>query len=348
MSSNAVIDPPLVAMRPVWTRQPVHDALFPVVSARFPAGGRLPMKKSAWFLETRPQFLLLAVLLVLHAAALAFWKTGAIDLVRFGLCLVGLVLLHASVNVLNDWHDWEKTGIDKETPRTPFSGGSGLLPAGVMTGKAALGLGIGTLVAGCAIGFYLVWDTWRAYGTPWPLLIIGVIGAFSIVAYTPLLTKLGVGEIFAGLGLGLLPIVGVYYVLTGRLDIAAWVSGVPPFFLTYNLLLINEFPDVEADAKGGRRHMVVLLGKKGARWIYAAAEIATYIAIVAGVVAGVLTPWALLGLGAAFFAYQAIRGAMTGYDSMETIVPAMGANVFSCLGTNALLAVGYLIAGLVK
>jgi 1,4-dihydroxy-2-naphthoate octaprenyltransferase len=304
------------------------------------------MKKSAWFLETRPQFLLLAVLLVLHAAGLAFWKTGSIDVLRFVLCLVGLVLLHASVNVLNDWHDWEKTGIDKETPRTPFSGGSGLLPAGVMTPKGALGLGIGTLVVGCGFGFYLVWDTWRAYGTPWPLLIIGLIGAFSVVTYTPLLTKVGIGEIFAGLGLGLLPIAGAYYVLTGRLDTAAWVSGIPAFLLTYNLLLINEFPDAEADAKGGRRHMVILLGKRGARWLYAGAEIGTYVAIVAGVVAGVLTPWALLGLAAGFFAFQAIRGAITGYDSMERIVPAMGANVASCLGTNALLAVGYLIAGL--
>jgi 1,4-dihydroxy-2-naphthoate octaprenyltransferase len=306
------------------------------------------VKKSAWFLETRPQFLLLAVLLVLHAGGLAFWKTGSVDVIRLVLCILGLVLLHASVNVLNDWHDWDRTGIDKETPRTPFSGGSGLLPAGVMTAKNALVLGVGTLSAGSAIGFYLVWDTWRLYGTPWPLLIIGVIGALSVVLYTPLLTRIGVGEVFAGLGLGLLPIVGVYYVLTGTLDTAAWVSGMPAFFLTYNLLLINEFPDVEADAKGGRRHMVVLLGKQGARWLYAGVEVATYVAIVAGVLAGVLTPWALLGLGAGFFAFQAIRGAITGYDSMETIVPAMGANVFSCLGTNALLAIGYLVAGLVK
>jgi 1,4-dihydroxy-2-naphthoate octaprenyltransferase len=306
------------------------------------------MKKSLWLLETRPQFLLLAVLLVLHAGGLAFWRTGAIDVLRFVLCIVGLVLLHASVNVLNDWHDWERTGIDKETPRTPFSGGSGLLPAGAMPPKAALGLGIGTLAAGCAIGFYLVWDTWQVYGTPWPLLIIGVVGALSVVLYTPLLTKIGVGEVFAGLGLGLLPIVGVYYVLTGNLDTAAWISGLPAFFLTYNLLLINEFPDVEADAKGGRRHMVVLLGKKGARWLYAGAEVATYVAIVAGVVVGILTPWALLGLVAGFFAFQAIRGAMTGYEKLETIIPAMGANVFSCLGTNALLAIGYLIAGLTK
>lgn len=306
------------------------------------------MKKSVWFLETRPQFLLLAVLLVLHGAGLAFWKTGSVDVLRFVLCLFGLVLMHASVNVLNDWHDWEKTGIDRETPRTPFSGGSGLLPAGAMTPSAALGLGIGTLVAGVAIGAYLVWDTWRLFGTPWPLMIIGVVGALSVATYTPLLSRIGLGELFAGLGLGLLPVVGTYYVLTGRLDTAAWVSGIPALLLTYNLLLLNEFPDAEADTKGGRRHMVILFGKKGARWLYAAVEAATYVIIITGVVAGVLAPWALLALVAGFFAFQAVRGAIADYDSLERIIPAMGANVFAVLGTNALLAAGYLVAGLVR
>lgn len=304
------------------------------------------MKKSVWFLETRPQFLLLDVVLVLHAGGLAFWRQGSIDWLRFALCMLGLVLLNASVNVLNDWHDWEKSGIDKETPRTPFSGGSGLLPAGAMDARSALKLGVGLLVAGSAIGFYLVWDTWYLYGTAWPLLIIGLAGAFMVAAYTPLLAKTGLGEIIAGLGAGALPVVAAYWVLTGRLDTVAWVSSIPAFLLTYNLLLINEFPDAEADAKGGRIHMVTLLGKQRARWLYAAVEIGTYAAIVVGVVAGVLTPWALLGLAAGFFAFQAIRGAITGYDSMEKIVPAMGANVVSVLGTNTLMAIGYLIAGL--
>jgi 1,4-dihydroxy-2-naphthoate octaprenyltransferase len=191
-----------------------------------------------------------------------------------------------------------------------------------------------------------VWDTWHTYGTPWPLLVIGVIGAICVVAYTPVLTRIGVGEVFAGLGLGFLPVVGAYYVLTGRLDTAAWISGIPAFLLTYNLLLLNEFPDLEADRKGGRRHMIVLLGTKRGRWLYTAVEAGTYVALVAGAAFGVLTPWALLGLVAVFFAFQAIRGAIAHHDDLEKIIPAMGANVFAVLGTNALMAIGYLIAGL--
>lgn len=295
------------------------------------------MLRSKWFFETRPQFLLLSVVLVAHGAALALWQ-GAFDWLLMMLAAVALVLMHASVNVLNDWHDYSKTGIDKQTQPTPFSGGSGLIPAGVMTVKGALIFGIGTLAVACAIGLYLVWLS------GWPLLAIGILGALSIVAYTPLLTRLGLGELAAGFTLGTLPVVGVYYLFTGRLDGVAWVSGIPAGLLTYNLLLLNEFPDAEADKAGGRRHMVILLGKRRARWLYAAVEAGVFVAILAGVAAGVLTPWALLGLVGVVFAAKAIQGALQHYDNHEALIPAMGANVAAVLSTNALLAVGYLIA----
>ncbi len=299
-----------------------------------------------WLLETRPQFLLLSVVLVLHGAALAFWQ-GAVPFawLRFALAMVGLIALHGAVNVLNDWHDWSRTGIDRETPRTPFSGGSGLLPAGAVTPSGTLKLGLGLLLVGCAVGIYLIWDTYRTFGRVWPLLVIGVVGAFAIVAYTPLLTRLGLGEIFAGIGLGNLPVLGTYYVLTGRLDAVAVLSGIPATLLTYNLLLLNEFPDMAADQKGGRRHMVVLLERKGARWLYAAVEAAAYVVLALGVALGFLTPWALLGLVAAFFGVQAIRTALRSYDSLEGLLPALGANVIAVLATNALMALGYMIAG---
>jgi len=295
--------------------------------------------KTPWIQETRPQFLLLAVLLVAHGSALAAWQ-GSFDWVRAVLAGLALVLMHGSVNALNDWHDWDKTGIDRATPRTPFSGGSGLIPAGRITAKQALLVGGVTLVAGMAIGLYLAWVA------GWQLLAIGLAGALMIVLYTPVFNKLGLGEIAAGLGLGLLPILGTYFLLTGRFDTVAWVSGIPAFCLTYNLLLLNEFPDVEADKAGGRTHMITLLGKRGGRWLYAGMETAAYVALAAGVVVGVLTPWALLGLGGAIFAARSIKGAMTDYDSFEKTVAAQGANVVAVLSTNALLFIGYLVAAL--
>ncbi|MBN2848727.1 MAG: prenyltransferase [Coriobacteriia bacterium] len=292
-----------------------------------------------YILETRPQFLTLAVVLVIHGSALAAWH-GSFHLGHALLAAAALVLLQASTNVLNDWHDFTRSGIDRQTVQTPFSGGSGMLPRGALSPNAALALGLGTLAAGTAIGLYL------ASVAGLPLLVIGMVGVLSVVLYTPVLTRVGLGEVFAGFALGTLPVVGTYYLLTGRFDIAAWVSGITAGLLTYNLLLLNEFPDTEADTAGGRHHMVVVLGKRRARWLYAAVEIGAYVAIVAGVVFGVLTPWALVGLGAAVFAAKAIATALKEYDSFEGLVPAQGANVMAVLATNVLLAVGYVIAAL--
>ena len=180
--------------------------------------------------------------------------------------MIALVLLHAAVNVLNDWHDFSRSGIDLHTKQTPFSGGTGLLPKGVISAKGALVLGSGTLVAGTAIGLYLGWLA------GWPLLVIGLIGVASVVLYTPVLTRIGLGELFAGLGLGTLPIIGMYYLLAGTISTAAWVSSIAAGLLTYNLLLINEFPDTAADTAGGRHHMLVLLGKKRGAWLYTLVE----------------------------------------------------------------------------
>lgn len=290
-----------------------------------------------YVLETRPQFLALAAVLVVHGSALAAWH-GSVHIGHSLLAALALILLQGSVNVLNDWHDWSRSGIDHATRQTPFSGGSGLLPRGEMEPGAALALGIGTLIAGSAIGLYLAW------ASGWPLLVLGVAGALSVVLYTPLLTRIGLGEIIAGLGLGALPVVGTYYLLTGTFDIAAWVSGIPATLLTYNLLLLNEFPDAEADRAGGRHHMVVLLGKRRARWLYTAVEVGAFVSIVAGVVTGVLTPWALLGLVALVPAVQAIRVTLERYDSFEGLIPAQGANVQAVLGINVLMAAGYVIA----
>ena len=289
-------------------------------------------------LETRPQFLVLSVLLVLHAAALAAARGHAVDWFHVMLAMAGLVLLHASVNVLNDWHDYARTGIDLKVRRTPFSGGSGLLPTGRISAGGALRLGIGTLAAGGLIGLYLAWVAGP------PLLVIGLVGGLSVVFYTPWLTRIGFGEVFAGLSLGVLPVVGTYFLLTGRLDLAAWISGIPAGCLTYNLLLLNEFPDTDADIAGARRHMVVLLGKRRAAWLYTAVELAAYVSLVGGVMSGVLAPWALLGLGGALFAGKAIAIALKEYDGFENLIPGMGANVASVLGTNALMAIGYGIA----
>ena len=295
------------------------------------------MKLKVWLLETRPQFLLLSVVLVLLGTAIARHE-GYFDLLKFVLTLIGLLLAHSSVNILNDYFDY-KSGIDLETIRTPFSGGSGILPQGLLKPKGVYIYGLGCLIAAFAIGVYLT------FISGWQLLPLILLGGPVIYFYTSHLTKWLAGELWAGLGLGMLPVLGTYFVQTGSYSVEAVVASLAPGFLTANLLLLNEFPDVEADKKGGRHNLVIALGFKTAGRLYAGLMVLTYLSIIAGVVLKLMPPATLIGIVSIPFAFKAIRITFGNYDDIQKLIPALKANVITVLGTDALVAAGYFLSG---
>jgi 1,4-dihydroxy-2-naphthoate octaprenyltransferase len=295
-------------------------------------------KLKVWFLETRPQFLLLSVALVLLGTAMSFHQ-GHFDWLKFALTTLGMVLAHASVNILNDYFDY-KSGIDIATTRTPFSGGSGLLPAGMLQPKGVYAFGLGCLFAALLIGMYLT------VVSGWQILPLIVLGGVVIYFYTSYLTKWLAGEIWAGLGLGTLPVLGTYFVQTGSYSSEALVASLAPGFLTANLLLLNEFPDLAADREAGRYHIVIALGKTGAGWVYAGLMAMTYLCIVIGVACRIMPPLTLIALLTIPFAAKAIATTFKHHDDFDKMIPALGANVITVLATDALLALGYLLARL--
>ena len=160
-----------------------------------------------WFLETRPQFLTLSVVLAFLGTSIA-WHDGFYNFWHAMLAGFGLVLTHASVNIINDYFDF-RSGIDLATRRTPFSGGSGILPEGLLTPTQALWLGLGALIATVPIGIYFI------ILRGWQLLPLLVVAAFFILLYSPLILKKPWPEWAAGAGLGALPILGLYFVQAG-------------------------------------------------------------------------------------------------------------------------------------
>jgi len=277
----------------------------------------------------RAPFLLLPPTLVASGAAAAAWN-GTFSWVRTLLALIGLVTLHMAVNILNEWSDM-RTGIDLETERTPFSGGSGTLPAGGMSLRSALVFGL--VCAGIGLGIGL----WFVSKVGWVLLPLMVAGAVSVLAYTDLLARIGVGEIAAGFGLGAGPVIGTALVQGGSWSAAATAASIPAFFMTFNLLLLNEFPDEEADRKGGRRNLVILLGRRAAAWIYVVAGLATPSAIVFAVLLRVLPPLCLIAVLPSLLLAKPIRWAL-GDPSEPVPIPALGANVVWNLATNTFVA----------
>ena len=296
-----------------------------------------PGSLNAWLLLPRFHFIPLTVILVSLGTAIAAYE-GFFDLGYFVLAMIGSILVHITVNVINDYYDYVN-GIDLHTPKTPFSGGSGVLTRDLLKPRQAFWVATVSLLMAMGIGIYFVFER------GWLLFPLLLVGGFSAYFYNVCLSKWLVGELFAGLNFGPVMVLGSYYVQTGRYSWEALFASLAPGVLTANLLFLNEFPDREADERGGRRHLVIALGREGARFLYVGLIIVAYLLIVIGVVTGMM-PWVtLIGLGTVVFAWKAAKGALKDYNDVNRLVPALGANVMTILGTQALLAVGYVIAG---
>jgi 1,4-dihydroxy-2-naphthoate octaprenyltransferase len=293
------------------------------------------MKLILWLKEVRAPFLALSLVLAPIGPLAARWESGLFSGARLLWTALGLVSAHISVNLLNEYFDY-KSGIDLKTVKTPFSGGSGVLPAGLLRPEGVYKLGLAALLVALGIGLYLT-------AISGPLLLVLIFSGGAIICfYTTHLARWGVGELAAGLGLGSLPVLGAYFVQTGYFSIKAAVASLAPGFLTADLLLLNEFPDVEPDRLGGRAHLVILLGKRRAAYIYVALLCAAYLTIIGGTASRAMPSWCLLGLLTLPLAWRAGRTALRDID-LPKLIPALAANVLTVLGTDLLLALGYLL-----
>jgi len=144
--------------------------------------------------------------------------------------------------------------------------------------------------------------------------------------------------------MGTLPVLGAYFVQTAAYTLPAIVASIPSGILVHNLLLLNEFPDVEADKKGGRRTLPIVMGEKKASIVYTVLTLIVYLWIIGGVVAKLMPAFSLIALLTLPLAIKAIRGALKYHDRTK-LVPAMGNNVLIVLLTQLLLGIGYILAG---
>jgi 1,4-dihydroxy-2-naphthoate octaprenyltransferase len=292
-------------------------------------------KVGIWAAQVRAPFLLLAVALVLVGGAVAH-NDGRFSVFPFVLCMAGTVLAHMSVNLFNELSDY-RSGIDAKTRRTPFSGGSGNLQAGLTTESGVRRAAWGTLAAAAAIGLYLVAHTGLL------LLVFIVVGGLVTIYYTSHLARIAMGELFAGLCLGSMVVAGTYLAIVGTLTDTVLLVSVPPGILTSLLLFLNEFPDLEADRSGGRRHLVVLLGRRISSRIYAVVLTLCYGFLIWGVFSRRFPNLTLITLFTAPLALKAALTVLKHYDDFEKTVSAQGANVGVVLGVDFLMAAAFFI-----
>jgi 1,4-dihydroxy-2-naphthoate polyprenyltransferase len=289
-----------------------------------------------WLLEPRPHYMVLPLVLILVGTGAAWYYNGLVNPGFALLAFLGLLLCHMSVNILNDYFDF-MSGVDLKTMKTPFNGGSGMLPAGRLTPRQVLLFGLVCFILAIPIGVFFT----VAQG--WQLLPLLVLGAVCILFYTTVILKIDFPEWSPGIGLGILPVLGAYFVQTGSYSFQALIASVPSGFLVLNLLLLNEFPDAEADLIGHKKTLPITIGKRNAAIVYTGFTAATYLWIAGAVLLGQMPAFTLIALLTLPLAYKAVRGSF-GYDDLGKIIPAMATNVLVVILTQALLGIGYILA----
>jgi len=132
------------------------------------------------------------------------------------------------------------------------------------------------------------------------ILALGLIGIFGGYFYTANPFRLGyrgAGEIIIAFLFGLLPVYGACFLQTGTIDTLPLAPAIIVSLLIFLVILINEFPDRQADAAVNKRTLVVLFGPGAAAKIYTATLVASYaVALVATIVQPRMRPAGLLYL----------------------------------------------------
>ena len=282
----------------------------------------------------RPNFLSLTPICVLLGIGVASHSGGHPGIGESLLVLLAALLGHVSVNLLNEYHDF-RSGLDCLTVRTPFSGGSGSLPAHPEAAVAAGASGLVALAAAVAIGLYFV------YAKGWALLPLGLVGVALAASYTPLITRQPLLCLLApGVAFGPVMVAGSAFALTGRYSWTATFASLPPLLLVSDLLLLNQFPDVEPDRQAGRRHLPIVWGRRRSAVLFGLMLSLAYVALGVGAAVGTLPPLALLGvLTLPVAAFLALRVRAVADDAAR-LIPYMGINVALIHVTLLLAAIG--------
>ena len=267
----------------------------------------------------------------------AVWSSARINVWHFALALVGAISAHISVNAFNEYFDF-KSGLDMKTKRTPFSGGSGALQAKPEFARWALTVATITFVITSLIGIYFLIVRGLS------LLPLGIIGLLVVAAYTTHLVRNPVLCLIApGIGFGTFMVMGTHFVLTGAYSWTSFIASLVPFFLVSNLLLLNQFPDVEADRMVGRKHFPILIGRRASSIIYGIFILMPFVAIMLSVNYGCLPRAALIGLMALIVAIPAAVGAYRHANETGKLLPYMALNVLTNLLTPILVSIGLLV-----
>ena len=292
------------------------------------------MKLSVWLRVVRIRFLLASVIAVSLGLVISWRQNYTIDPLDAVLTLAGVIALHASVDLLNDYWDY-KRGIDTITKKTKMSGGTGVLPEGLLTPSSVYRAGIGFLILGSVIGFYFVFTDG---------IIIATILGFAILSiyfYSTKIVDSGLAEFFVAVK-GTMIVLGTYFIQSNQITFESILGGIVVGVLSSLVLFIASFPDHDADKSKGRKTLVIVVGKKQATYIFWIFPIIAYFVIFLGMFVGVFSLFSLITLLSLPMLLKAGLGLRKNFSSVDDLVPSMSHTLKFSRITGALFVLSFL------
>lgn len=290
---------------------------------------------SVWFRVIRVRFLLASVIAVSVGLALNWWQNSTIEPLDALLTFAGVMALHASVDLLNDFWDF-KRGIDTKTPKTKMSGGTGVLPEGLLKPSSVYRAGIAFLIIGSAIGAYFVLTDG---------IIIAIILGFAILSiyfYSTKIVDSGLGEFFVAVK-GSMIVLGTFFIQSGQITLESILAGIVVGSLSSLVLFIASFPDHDADKSKGRKTLVIAVGKQKATKLFWIFPLVSYCAIIIGVSLNLFPLISLITFLSIPLVIKSGFGLKKTYDSVENLVPFMSSTLMFSRITGALFVLSFLI-----
>jgi len=289
---------------------------------------------SVWLRVIRIRFLLASVIAVSVGLAINWNLHSTVSPFDAILTFAGVLALHASVDLLNDYWDY-KRGIDTVTKRTKMSGGTGVLPEGLLKPSSVYRAGIGFLILGSLIGSYFVLTDG---------IIIAVILGFAILSiyfYSTKIVDSGLAEFFVAVK-GTMIVLGTSFIQTNQITLESILAGIVVGVLSSLVLFIVSFPDYDADKSKGRKTLVIAVGKKKATSLFWVFPIVSYSVITLGVSTGIFPILSLITFSSIPLMFKAGFGLKRNFDSVDELIPSMSSTLMFSRVTGVLFVLSFL------
>ncbi len=311
-----------------------------------------------WIRASRALYTITVLLPCCLGAAVA-WQAGhPFNWMLLLLILAGMLFANIGTNFTNDYYDY-RSGVDRLDEGRIFKKGAEILYDNPLSGSGSgdacalyffsprtiLASALTSLAATVAVGLYLV------IRVDWRILPLGLVGVLMGYFYTAPPIKFGyrgLGDLICFLGSGPFPVVGTFFLFTGRITWSAVLAGIVAGLWVDAILYIGNVPDAEADRAVGKKTLSTILGRKAVRVLAPLYYGLAFGLLALGVIAGLFPVWSLLSLLSLPIVLRVLAITRRHYDDIHRFAPAilMTVQVFSI--STVLMGTGFVLARIVS